>query len=122
MLSFSAEIGSACVTTALLFGSLQFPVEPYAEDGHRPAITIECRVADELVIHGRMDRFPNWEIIIGFQNFLAAVGQRAVAGFDAQAACVQVLLVRARGAAHEAGKPLGVPRPLPLPPLDADPQ
>ena len=53
--------------------ALKLPVESDAEDGDRSAIAIEGWVADELVIEGHMDHFPDWEIVIGFHDFLPAI-------------------------------------------------
>ena len=69
-----------------------------------------------------MDGFPDWEVIVGFHNFLAGVTERAVAGKYAQAARLQEFLVRARSTAQDAGKAEGVSRPLSRVPFDADAQ
>jgi hypothetical protein len=92
---------------------LKFPVQPGAENRDRTQIPIKCRIGDELVIHGGMDRFPELEIVIGFQGFLPAVIQPAVAAKNACAAIGKKLLVNRADGTDDTGETKGVIRPVP---------
>src|ERR1700680_1296389 len=57
---------------------LELPVESYSEDRHWTTVAIECRIINELIIHGRVNSLPNLKIVVGFRNLLTSVSQRTV--------------------------------------------
>ena len=57
-----------------------------AKNRHRPAILVERRGADKLVVQRGVNRFPNFEVVVGFQNLFPAIIQIAVACQNAGAA------------------------------------
>src|SRR5207245_1975318 len=85
------------------FQGLKLPVQSGAKDGYRTAIAIIGRVADKLVIDGGMHAFPDLNIVIRFDDFLQAIGQRSVAGKDSGAASSEEITVLAGDAVDRAG-------------------
>jgi hypothetical protein len=59
--------------------NLEFAMQPCAEHGHRPAVAVKRRFGDELIIQSRVDVFADFEVVVGFQNFLPAIIQTAIA-------------------------------------------
>ena len=101
-------------------------MESHPENRYGASVAVERRVGNELVIQREVGGLPDGKIVIGFQDFFAAVGQVAVAVQDARAACLQEFYAGRREA------PLRTPArpkvssgrfhaaPLTLTPSDAD--
>ena len=68
------------------YTALKFPMQPRAKNVNRPTVAVKCRIADELVIQGGMNRFPDLKVIIRFNNVLLAVGEISVTGENSRTA------------------------------------
>ena len=82
------------VLVGIVDSGSKFPMQSRGKNGNRPAILVEGGIADELIIKGSMDGFPNLEIIIRLDDLFPAVIQVAITGQDAQAARRQKLPMR----------------------------
>ena len=95
-------------------------MQPRAEDRNRPAIAVERGVGDKLVIQRGVNGFPDFEIVVGLQDFLPPVIQIAISCQDTSAARRKEILVNLRNTIEHTGKPKGVIGPPPRFAFDAD--
>src|SRR4051794_17947109 len=73
-----------------------FSVEAHREQVHRAAVGVVGRAGDELIVEGQRRRFVDLVGVIGFEDFLFAVVQRAGASQEAEPAIGQKLPMRLR--------------------------
>src|SRR5260221_6547719 len=98
------------------------PVQARCEDRNWPAILIEGRVGDVLVVQGTVKSPPDLEIVIGFENSLPSVGQGAVSGQNSKAAGRKEFAMNLRQSVENASEPEGIIRPPPRVSLNAHTQ
>jgi hypothetical protein len=73
---------------------LKIDVEARAFDERGAAVLVVAGVHDEVQSAGGEDAAPEARVVVGLEDGLAAVGERAVAEQEAVAAEAQVLAVR----------------------------
>jgi hypothetical protein len=54
-------------------GGSKLPMQPSSKNRNRAAGAIEGRIGDKLIIHGAVDELPDFNVVIGFENFFPAV-------------------------------------------------
>ena len=67
----------------------RIPNAAWQQKWNLPAITVECRISDKLVIRRAVDGLPDFEIVVCLQNLLPAVIQFAVTVEHVHAAGLQ---------------------------------
>src|SRR5580704_6433049 len=89
-----------------------------AEDVYRPAHGVVGGIVEELVVGGHDEPLAELESVVGFDDVLRGVAERAVADQDAEPAGCQIVGVVRRDLVHDAGNAHAIVRPAPRRALD----